>query len=138
MFDVFEVGIQIGATVHATDGMCGHAVYLIVDPILEKITHLVVQEDDPPATSRLLPIGLVQSVRHNEIQIKCGTEQFKKLDTFREAEFLPSSESAPDSRFWPHVGPERPLGVADHEKISAGEVEIISKTAAEQDDHAAE
>ncbi len=124
MFYLPEVGIQMNAAVHATDGMCGQTVRVIVDPIQEKITHLVVEENDSPTVQRLVPIELVHSARHDEIEIKCGIEQFKQMDVFRDENFLPSNAAAPSHRFWPHVEPETPLSIPDHEKIPVGEVAL--------------
>ncbi len=124
MFQMFEVGIRINAAVHATDGMCGHAVCLVVDPIHEKVTHLVVEEDELPRMQRLVPIDLVHSARQEEIEIKCGTDQFKKMDTFVDEQFLPSNSHGALHRFWPYVEPETPLDLPEHQKIPAGEVAL--------------
>ncbi len=128
MFSMFEVGIEINAAVHATDGMCGHAVCLIVDPIREKVTHLVVEEDESPRIQRLVPIDLVHSARQEEIEIKCGIDQFKTMDTFVDQQFLPSNSHAASHRFWPYVEPETPLDLPEHQKIPAGEVALLRGT----------
>ncbi len=124
MFDMFEVGIEINAAVHATDGMCGHVVCLIVDPMDEKVTHLVVEEDELPRAQRLVPIGLVHSARQEEIELKCGTDQFKKMHAFVDEEFIPSNSHAASHRFWPYVEPETPLDLPEHQKIPAGEIAL--------------
>ena len=123
MFEVSEVGIQIGAAVHATDGICGHAESLIVDPVHEKVTHLVVEEHEPPRIKRLVPIELVHSTRHGEIEIKCGTDQFKELDTFAEGEFIRPHAHTSSYGFWPYVEPETPLDLPEHQKL-AGEISL--------------
>ncbi len=121
---MFDVAIPIDAAVNAVDGICGHVVCVIVDPIRDKVTHLAVEEDEPPHAQRLIPIQLVHNARHREIEIKCGIDEFKKMDLFVDTEFVPSEEHSASHKLWPFVEPETPLSVPEHEKIPAGEITI--------------
>ncbi len=49
--------IPINAEVSCADGVCGETICVIVDPIGEQITHVVVQENHGEYTEHLVPIG---------------------------------------------------------------------------------
>ncbi len=37
--------IPLQAQVECTDGVCGRSVYVLINPVIDKVTHLVVKED---------------------------------------------------------------------------------------------
>ncbi len=121
---MFDIEIPINAAIRAVDGECGQAVCVVVDPIKEKVTHLVVEETDPPRALRLVPIELVHGARDKEIEIKCGIDQLKKMESFVETEFLRPDPQTAWSRLWPFVEPETPFIAPEHQKIPAGEVTV--------------
>ena len=47
--------IPINAEVFCSDGLCGHTTCITVNPITQKITHVVVREKQSPHTERLVP-----------------------------------------------------------------------------------
>ncbi|HTP01166.1 MAG TPA: PRC-barrel domain-containing protein [Anaerolineales bacterium] len=129
MLTMFEIEVPVDAVVHAIDGACGHVGCVIVDPIKEQVTHLVVQDGESPQIQRLVPVDLIHSTRQKEIEIKCGIEEFKKLPAFAEAEFLLSDPETGSHRLWPYVESESSLNVPEHERLPAGEVAIRRGTA---------
>ncbi|MGA2210774.1 MAG: hypothetical protein ABSH30_14180 [Acidimicrobiales bacterium] len=84
------VDYTIGAAVACQDGDCGHLGRVVVDPIKNALTHLVVEPKHRTSGGRLVPVELVDSTSGEAIQLRCTTAQFEALDAAEETEFLPS------------------------------------------------
>ena len=83
--------LTIGSQVLGTDGICGRLERVIVDPVAQAVTHLVVEPGHEPELSRLVPIDLVQSAPGDQIQLRCTVAEFGKLDEAEEEQFLPAT-----------------------------------------------
>ncbi len=115
---MIEEEIPIGVEVHSMNGSYGRSLYIILDPIQEKATHLVVQEKEFPQTQRLIPIHMVQVTSPQQINLAATTAKLKELEPFIETEFIPSKPIL----FWPYVEPETEFMILEHEKIPIGEI----------------
>src|SRR5512146_2958558 len=121
---MLNVVIPINADVEAVDGTCGRVVCVVVDPVQEKVTHLVVEELEPSHVRRLLPLGMVHGTRLGAIDIRCGMEEFKKMEPFDEKQFLPGDSQVDSNKHWPYVEPQADLKLPENQKIPAGELAI--------------
>lgn len=52
--------LELGSRVECTDGPLGRLADLVLDPAVNRLTHLVVEPDDAPRLARLLPLELVE------------------------------------------------------------------------------
>jgi uncharacterized protein YrrD len=113
----------IGGPVEATDGRCGHLIRVLVDPVAEELTHLVVAPGHHEELARLVPVDLVVSVEDDRIRLSCTKEQFEQLDSAEEITFL--GADAPPTAIG---GLGMPLGHHPKpmfsDRVPAGEVEI--------------
>ena len=50
--------IPVQSQIECKDGLCGHSVGVVIDPIDDKLTHVVIQEDDAPYNEYMVPIKL--------------------------------------------------------------------------------
>ncbi len=119
-----DVGIPINAEVHSMEGPYGRSLRVILDPVKEKVTHLVVRENEFPQTRKLVPVELVQVTSPQQINLKCTTDQLKKMDDFVEAEFIPSDPQQAWVMIWPYVEPAPGFVTIEHEKMPTGEIAI--------------
>ena len=78
----------IGAEASCSDGVCGEVTRVVIDPVAETVTHLVVQPKHQHATGRLVPLRLVQSTGA-DLHLDCTLAQFEKLDRAEETHFVP-------------------------------------------------
>ena len=46
--------IPVQAQVQCTDGVCGRSVYVLINPVIEQVTHVVVREDSSPHTEYIV------------------------------------------------------------------------------------
>ena len=80
----------IGSEVAGSDGVCGDLRRVVVDPVAQAITHLVVEQRHGHGMGHLVPVDLVNSTG-NEIQLGCTTSEFQGLEDAEEAHLLPGA-----------------------------------------------
>jgi sporulation protein YlmC with PRC-barrel domain len=98
----------IGAEASCSDGACGEVTRVIVDPVAEAVTHLVVEPKHRRDPGRLVPLDLIDATA-GQIQLRCTTAEFEKLDPAEETQFIPGTGSyagyGPGQvSYWPYYG----------------------------------
>jgi len=98
----------IGAQASCTDGPCGTVIRVVLDPIKEELTHLVVEPTHRQGLGRLVPLSLVD-VTAGEVRLSCTIAEFEKLDSAEETQFVPGTagyaEYGPEQVLsWPYYG----------------------------------
>ena len=126
---------RMGARVDARDGHCGHLTRVIIDPVAQSLTHLVVTPRQK-ALARLVPVDVVESVDGDVVRLRATKEQFDQFDDAEDAQFLPADTDpygyGDDSSMWPFFGLEieHSPGFGKHhqpiysDRVPLGEVEI--------------
>jgi len=79
--------IPINAEVSCTDGVCGETTCVIVDPIGEQITQVVVQESHGEYTEHLVPIAQVADSTPRQVRLQCTQAELAALPNFVERQF---------------------------------------------------
>jgi len=105
--------IPLNASVHCADGSCGRSIYIIVNPITDELTHLVVKEKKTPHAERLVPLASVAASTPSRIDLQCTKAELAKMELFSETQYIEVTEpvedfSLPDMHgYWlhPHVVP---------------------------------
>src|SRR5579862_6754238 len=69
----------IGTGVSCSDGPAGRVSRVIVDPVAEKVTHLVVEPGYRGDLGRLVPLDLVDGTA-GEIRLACTRAEFERLE----------------------------------------------------------
>jgi sporulation protein YlmC with PRC-barrel domain len=119
----------IGAEVSCSDGACGKLSRVVVDPVAQAVTHLIVEPRRGHELARLVPVGLASSAG-GEIRLNCTSAEFDVLDPAEETQFIAAYEDVPNYRptdtvFWPHYGYRGARGsLATSDTIPPGEVEV--------------
>jgi sporulation protein YlmC with PRC-barrel domain len=132
------VAFVIGAEVTCTDGICGTLKRVVVDPVAEAVTHLVVEPTHRWGLGRLVPIELATTTDEG-IKIAASIAEFERFNSAEETQFVPGTIGyaayGPEQVLsWPYYGLEgggisgdEAPGVSrtvTHDTIPAGEVEI--------------
>ena len=135
------VSFTIGADVSCSDGPCGTLKRVIVDPLAQAVTHLVVEPRHRQGLGRLVPVGLAETSAAG-VTLRCTTEEFERLDSAEETQFVPGTigyeEYGPEQVLsWPYYGLHggQSGGVAGaavpgvsqtvtYDTVPAGEIEI--------------
>jgi sporulation protein YlmC with PRC-barrel domain len=105
--------IPLNAQVKCTDGPVGHSIFVLINPVFDELTHVVVREN-LSSTEYLVPIEFVSDTSDDVIELSCNKAQFKMLDPFIKKEYVENKVPYTDSRasnmaygmgtfFWPYV-----------------------------------
>jgi len=127
----------IGAEASCTDGVCGDVTRVVVDPVAEAVTHLVVEPRHRQGLARLVPLDLVGETA-GEVRLGCTLAEFERLDPAEETQFVPGTRGyaayGPDQVVsWPYYGLSVPgmdpelIGTSQtvtYDTIPLGEVEV--------------
>jgi len=121
--------IPLNADVHCPDGRCGRSSYLILNPTTEQLTHLVVKEQWPSRTERLVPVDWVAVTTRDVIVLKKSREEFTQLNPFTQTDFVyrdvPHLPSDPKvTMFWPYVMPGKRIVDQEVRRIPPGELAL--------------
>ncbi len=90
----------IGAHARCSDGPAGEMVRVIIDPVADTLTHLVVEPPGREGLARLVPIEQIETAG-DEIKINCTLAEFRDFDYAEETQYIPGSKGYAD------YGPEQ-------------------------------
>jgi hypothetical protein len=83
--DTFDTSESVvGAQVRCTDGIGGRVTQVIVNPVSQKVTDLVVKEDRWPQTRRMVPVKWVAKAKGRVIRLRCSRDELAKMGPFVE------------------------------------------------------
>lgn len=132
--------IPINVDVLCAGKPCGRSTYLIINPVNEQITHLVVAEKAFPNIERLVPVDKILESTPESIQLRCNQTDLSDMDTFDETDFIKAGQlevSLPYSvpyEVWPYAMYDAMPVPFEHEHIPAGEIAIRRGTPVEATD----
>ena len=89
--------IPLNAQVECTDGVCGQSMYVVINPIADKVTHVVVKVDSSPNPEYIVPVDFVTDTTGNMIRLRCSKAELEKMDPFIQTTFI--SERVPESNY---------------------------------------
>jgi sporulation protein YlmC with PRC-barrel domain len=128
------VDLPIEVDVYCSGERCGRSTNIVLDPAKDEVTHLVVKENVFPHIERLVPLEKVAETTPDRIRLKCTSNEFHRLESFLEADFLRtddvdmmSSSEVPYTRpYWvlPHASVYQDYIALDHENIPLQDVAI--------------
>jgi len=81
----------IGAVANCADGTCGDVTRVVIDPVAQAVTHIVVEPKHRQGLGRLVPVDLVGEVTYGQVQLSCTVAGFEQLAHAEETQFLPGS-----------------------------------------------
>jgi sporulation protein YlmC with PRC-barrel domain len=134
--------IPLNVEVICNDGKCGKSSHVIINPLNQVITHIVVQNEDfADSSQRLVPVDQILATSHKSIQLRCAIADLAAMEKFTETHYI-NSDAAEYSSFglpaehifdeidlysmWPYVYAENSiysLPIED-ERIPPGEIAV--------------
>lgn len=122
--------IPINVDVFCALGLCGRSTSLIVNPVTEEITHIVVTEKDFPFIERLVPVEEILESTPTSIHLRSSHKKLSQMEPYQETDFISagSLESAlpydVPYLVWPYsMNTAGPLQITQ-EHIPAGEIAV--------------
>jgi sporulation protein YlmC with PRC-barrel domain len=122
--------IPLGVDVSCGTQVCGRSTYLVINPVNDRVTHLVVAEKDFPHAERLVPVDYIVESSPTSIRLRCTPRELVEMDSFIETEYIKDNEVEVGL---PYEGPYLlwPYGMygampirLEYEHIPAGEIVI--------------
>jgi sporulation protein YlmC with PRC-barrel domain len=119
----------LDADVHCTDGRCGRSSHVVLNPVTEQITHVVVREKQPSRVERLVPAVLVGQTAAEVILLNCTLAEFSVLEPFNQTDFvygdLPHHATDPSlTALWPYAVPAKRVVGERIRPIPPGELAV--------------
>jgi sporulation protein YlmC with PRC-barrel domain len=98
----------IGVKAYCTDGVCGRVTQVVLDPIAETVTHLMVEPEHRQGVGRLVPIERAEA-RTDHVDLDYTRAGFEKLQIAEAVQFFQGVEGYPeydpdDVLLWPYFG----------------------------------
>lgn len=122
--------IPIGVNVMCGTEVCGRSTYLVINPVNDEVTHIVVAEKAFPNIERLVPVGNILETSPTSIRIRGSVNDLKEMDSFMETDFIESGKVEAEFPYddpywvWPYGMYEETPMPLEYQHIPAGEVVI--------------
>lgn len=121
--------IPLNVEVHCADGHIGRSTHIILNPVSEQVSHLVVNPKQSSAVERLVSVKLVANTAAEVILLNCTKEEFAKLEPFNQPDFiytdLPQHATDPNlTLLWPYVVPVKRIIDEKVRRIPPGELAV--------------
>jgi hypothetical protein len=91
--------IPLNAKVACSDGECGRSMAVLINPVSDKVTHMVVKENSLPNTEYIVPEEVVAETENDTIHLRCSKAELEKMDPFVQTEYI--RDVTPDYK---HIG----------------------------------
>ena len=119
-------GIPLDARVRCSDGPAGRSTCLILDPIREVVTQVVVYDGGRPIElERVVPVRRIADTTHDSILLDCTRDELRELPTFDSVGYIPREDDAGTRTFfWPFARPEAVNLPLEHERVPLGELAL--------------
>jgi hypothetical protein len=74
--------------VECLDGSCGQSTRVVINPVTQQLTHLVVEIDRFPSAERVVPFAMIAQTTATMIQLSCTKEELKAMPDFVEHHYV--------------------------------------------------
>jgi uncharacterized protein YifN (PemK superfamily) len=79
--------IPLQAQVECTDGICGLSAYVLIDPVIDQVTHVVVRETSSNM-EYIVPVGVMSTTIVDTIRLNCSKAELEKMPPFIQTKFV--------------------------------------------------
>lgn len=122
--------IPVGVDVICGTEVCGRSTYLLINPVNEQVTHLVVAEKSFPHIEYLVPIEWIIESTATSTRLRCSPRELAGMDMFMQSDYLKPDELE-DPLFyqesvllWPYGSLHTAQEQLNYEHFPAGDVAI--------------
>ena len=106
------IQVPVDAKVECTDGHAGRSSHVIIDPVKETITHVVVTTEESFASRQwLVPVDRISESTSELIRLDCTLEELSEMDEFSEQHFVETEDPEPGDMAFPTYAYMEPYAV---------------------------
>jgi len=121
--------LPLNVDVHCFDGRCGRSTYIIINPATDQVTHLIVREQWPSRTERMVPVEKIAITTRDVIVLNQTRADFTTSDSFNQTDFVytnvPHYATDPSlTLLWPYVVPAKRVIEDNVRRIPVGELAV--------------
>jgi sporulation protein YlmC with PRC-barrel domain len=121
--------LSLNVDVHCLDGRCGRSTYIIINPATDQVTHLIVREQWPSRTERMVPVEKIAITTRDVIVLNQTRADFTTSDSFNQTDFVytnvPHHATDPSlTLLWPYVVPAKRVIEDNVRRIPVGELAV--------------
>ncbi len=121
--------IPLGVEVLCGERSCGRSVALVMNPVTDQMTHVVVKEAQAPHTERMVPASAIELSEGKGLVLKATREELAAMDPFVETYFIQTvvdKYDPGDMYAWPYVihAKEHRYMAEKEERIPPGEIAV--------------
>jgi sporulation protein YlmC with PRC-barrel domain len=121
--------LSLNVDVHCLDGRCGRSTYIIINPATDQVTHLIVREQWPSRTERMVPVEKIAVTTRDVIVLNQTRADFTTSDSFNQTDFVytnvPHHATDPSlTLLWPYVVPAKRVIEDNVRRIPVGELAV--------------
>jgi sporulation protein YlmC with PRC-barrel domain len=121
--------LSLNVDVHCLDGRCGRSTYIIINPATDQVTHLIVREQWPSRTERMVPVEKIAITTRDVIVLNQTRADFTTSDSFNQTDFVytnvPHYATDPSlTLLWPYVVPAKRVIEDNVRRIPVGELAV--------------
>ncbi len=80
--------IPIKAKVFCRDEHCGHISCVVINPINDEVTHVVVEDDYYPYEERIVSVELIKETTSDSIDLSCDKDELSHMEDFIEHRYI--------------------------------------------------
>jgi sporulation protein YlmC with PRC-barrel domain len=80
--------IPLNTQIECTDGICGRSKYVLINPVTNQVTHLVVKEDSSPNTEYIVPVDIITGTVADTILLRCSKAEMEEMDPFIKTDYI--------------------------------------------------
>jgi sporulation protein YlmC with PRC-barrel domain len=84
----------IGAEARCTDGVCGRVTQVVINPLNDTVTHLIVEPEHREGLGRLVPVESV-TADGGHVELGFSRAEFDQLEMAEQTRFLPGTDGYP-------------------------------------------
>ncbi len=126
--------IFVNARVHCLDGEAGRVTCVVINPVTDDITHIVVYDRQLLGMERLVPIKLVTQSSREAVSLNCRLQELAQCQAFIGVDYDFLEAETPyisaETAYWPTIEPVNAdmygaaLAAASSEQVPPGEIVI--------------
>lgn len=121
--------IPLNAPVICADGPGGHSKIIVMNPVNDTVTHVVVREADLLGIEVMMPVDWITESTPDEIHARCTIAELAECQPFQEMDYMTPDAPYIDTLgantvLWPYATLDPAVSLPTHDNVPENEIEL--------------